>query len=376
MIVPVESRSDLRSFVDLPWALYRHAPGWTPPHRATELRFHDPTHGPFFTFGTARSFLAREGRRLRGRITAHVNHAFNRHHGTTVGGFGFLDAEPQAAVVRPLLDAAEEWLVSQGCTEVWGPLDFCLYDRVGLQVEGFERPLPMSAAYHPPGLRAILEAAGYTKKRDAVVFTLPAPHEAPPSVRRVADRSRAPAITVRHYQPHRRHEEAQAAREIADRAFADNWLYFPFPQALMDFHAAELAALARPANVLFAESCGMPVGVMVVLPDLGPLLRATSGRLIPWGLPGLIRQRRTPRELLVVLMAVVPEYHTLGAVAHLLDAMIRSGIQRHCRRICTTWVDEGNHPMVNAFRRFGGTMYARYRILEKPLLPSSPSATP
>jgi GNAT superfamily N-acetyltransferase len=246
---------------------------------------------------------------------------------------------------------------------------------VGLQVEGFERALPMSAAYHPPGLQAILEASGYTKKRDAVVFTIPAPHTAPPSVRRIVGRSRAPAITVRHYQPHRRREEAQAAREIADRAFADNWLYFPFPQALMDFHADEFAALARPGNVLFAEACGVPVGVMVVLPDLGPLLRATSGRLIPWGLPGFIRQRREPRELLIVLMAVVPEYHTLGVVAHLIDAMIQTGIQRHCRRICTTWVDEGNHPMVNAFRRFGGTTYARYRILEKPLFSSPLSVT-
>ena len=106
MIVQVENRSDLVAFVDLPGSLYRRAPGWTPTHRPSDLRFHDPACGPFFTFGSARSFLARDGRRVRGRITAHVNHAYNDHHGTNVGGFGFLDAEPDAAVVRSLLEAA------------------------------------------------------------------------------------------------------------------------------------------------------------------------------------------------------------------------------------------------------------------------------
>ena len=371
MIVPVESRTDVRVFVDLPWSLYRQAPGWTPPHRSSDLRFHDPARGPFFTFGTAQSFLSRDGRRIRGRITAHINHAYNTHHGTSVGGFGFLDAEPEESVVRPLVDAAEDWLRRQGCSDVWGPMEFCLYDRVGLQIEGFERPLPMSAAHHPPGLLAILEAAGYTKKSDATVFSIPALQAPPPFVKSVVDRCRIPGIKVRFYRPRRLADEARVIREIADRAFSGNWLYFPFPPALMQFHAEEMATLAGPANVVFAEVGGNPVGAIVVIPDLGPLLRATSGRLIPWGLPEFFRQRRAPRELLVVVIAVVPEYHTLGVAAHLIDAMVRTGIQRHARRVCTTWVDEGNFPMVNAFRRFGGTVYARYRVLEKSLAPET-----
>jgi GNAT superfamily N-acetyltransferase len=367
MIVTVESPTDLRAFVDLPWTLYRRDPGWTPPHRASDLRFHDPAHGPFFTFGAARSFLARDRSRLRGRVTAHVNHAFNAYHRTTVGGFGFLDAEPDASVVRALLDATEEWLRRQGVTTVWGPMEFCMYDRVGLQIDGFERPLPMSAAYHPPGLRTILESVGYAKKRDTTIFSIPAPQVSPPAISHVMTRYRTPQITIRHYQPRRLVDEARAVLEVTDRAFRGHWLYFPFPQALIRFQVQEMAALVGPANVVFAEIGGAAVGVMVVVPDLGPLLRATSGRLIPWGLPGFWRQRRTPRELLIVLMAVVPEYHALGVVAHLIDAMVRTGIQRHCRRVCTTWVDEQNLPMVNAFRRFGGSAYARYRIFEKSL---------
>jgi GNAT superfamily N-acetyltransferase len=369
MIVPVENHVDLRTFVHAPWALYRRSPGWTPPHRASELRFHDPVRGPFFTFGAAQSFLALDGRRVRGRITAHVNHAYNAHHHTSVGGFGFLDAEPDGAVVGPLLDAAETWLAQQGCTAVWGPLEFCLYDRVGLQIEGFERALPMNAGYHAPGLHASLAAAGYAPKRDATVFSIPVPHQSPRSVQRVVERCRVPGLRIRRYRPRRLSDEAHILREVADRAFADHWLYFPLPQALVDFQAEELAALVRPAHVVFAEIDSAPVGVMVVVPDLGPLLRATSGRLIPWGLPGFWRQRRAPRELLIVLLAVVPQYRTLGVVAHLIDAVVQSGIQRHCRRICTTWVDEGNLAMVNTFRRFGGTAYARYRVLEKPLAP-------
>ena len=374
MIVPVESRADLVAFVDLPGSLYRSAPGWTPTHRPSDLRFHDPVCGPFFTFGAARSFLARDGRRLRGRITAHVNHAHNTHHGAAVGGFGFLDAEPDPALVRSLLEAAEEWLAAQGVTEVWGPLEYCLYDRVGLQVEGFDRPLPMSAAYHAPGICSILEAAGYRKKRDALTFAVPTPQQVPEFICQVVDRRPIPGLAIRRYEPNRREDEARTVARIIDRAFDGNWLHFPFPEALMRFHAQEMAPILQPVNVLFAEVHGEPIGLVVVVPDLGPLLRATGGRLIPWGLPGLWRQVHTPRELLVVVLAVAPEYHSLGVVGHLMAAMVRTGIQRRCRRVCTTFVDEGNRPMVNAFRRLNGRVYARHRVFAKSL--AAVSATP
>lgn len=367
MIVPVESRADRLAFLDVPGRIYRGTPGWTPTYRGSDLRFHDPARGPFFTFGTAQSFLARDGPRLRGRVTAHVNHAYNAHHHTRVGGFGFLDAEPDENVVRALLESAETWLRRQGVTEVWGPMDFCFYDRVGLQIAGFEHPLPMGAAHHSPQLHAIVESAGYTKKKDVVVFSLPAPHAPPLGVGRAMAVSGAHGITVRRYQPRRLLDEARTVREVVDRAFGEHWLHFPCPDALMQFHAEEMRALLGPANVLFAEIGGEPVGVTIMLPDIGPLLTATAGRLIPWGLPGLWRQRRRPVELLVVLLAVVPECHSLGVVAHLLDAMVRTGIQRHCRRMCTTWVDEDNGRMINTFRRFAGSPYVRYRIFEKPL---------
>ena len=248
-------------------------------------------------------------------------------------------------------------------------MEFCLYDRVGLQVEGFERPMPMSAAYHTPGVCAILESAGYRKKRDALTFSVPTLHAVPPFVRHVVERRPVSGLTVRQYRPGRREEEARLLAGVVDRAFAGNWLHFPFPQALLRFHAGEMGPLVHPANVLFAEVGGVPVGVVAVIPDLGPLLRATRGRLIPWGLPGLWRQLRAPRELLVVVLAIAPEYRALGAVAHLMDAIVRTGIQRYCRRVCTTFVDEQNRPMVNAFRRLGGTVYARHRIFEKSLAP-------
>lgn len=367
MIVPVETGRDLIAFVNVPWALHDGAPGWTPDYRRSQIKFLDPRTGPFYTFGTAQAFLAMEGRRPRGRIMAHVNHAYNAHHGTSVGGFGFLDAPPDPAVVAPLLETAEEWLRRQGVVEVWGPLDFCLYDRVGLQLDGFDRPLPMGAAYHPPGLAQILEQAGYRTKRDATVFTMPTPQEPPPFVARIVAQRRVPGITVRPIHMERRQDEARIIGRVIDRAFAGNWLYFPFPDALIQFHADELASVAKPANILIAEVDGEPAGVMAVVPDLGPVLRATRGNLIPWGIRGVWRQTRAPREMLVVVLAVVPEFHMLGVVAHLIDVMVRSGTQRYCRRVCTTWVDDGNLPMANAFRRWNASPYARHRIFAKPL---------
>ena len=55
---------------------------------------------------------------MAGRITAQIDHAFNEHHQSRWGMFGFLEFEDDRDVLEGLLDAAATWLRARGCEQV------------------------------------------------------------------------------------------------------------------------------------------------------------------------------------------------------------------------------------------------------------------
>ena len=69
----------------------------------------------YFTHGEADYFLARRDGRVVGRITAQIDFAYNRFHGTRTGMFGFLEFEDDPEVLAALVRTAEWWLRARGC---------------------------------------------------------------------------------------------------------------------------------------------------------------------------------------------------------------------------------------------------------------------
>src|ERR1700710_1415463 len=132
----VRGFNDLREFVALPFRLHAGTP-WIPPLKLERYQFLSRRLNAFFTHGEAEYFLARRDGRVVGRITAHIDFAFNRYHGSRWGMFGFLEFEDDPEILARLLDIAETWLRSHGCDRMVGPMDFQLNDESGVLIEGF-----------------------------------------------------------------------------------------------------------------------------------------------------------------------------------------------------------------------------------------------
>src|SRR5579859_591677 len=127
---PVKGFQELREFVALPFRLHAGTP-WIPPLKLERYLFLSRRLNPYFSHGEAEYFLARRGGRVVGRITAQVDHAFNDHHQTRWGMFGFLEFEDDQEVLAALLDVAARWASERGCDRLVGPMDFRLNDESG-----------------------------------------------------------------------------------------------------------------------------------------------------------------------------------------------------------------------------------------------------
>src|SRR5438094_768056 len=73
----VGGRRDLTRFIDLPFALHANHPQWVPPLKLERRLFLNRRLNAFFRHGEAEYFLAWRAGRPLGRVSAHVDHAYN-----------------------------------------------------------------------------------------------------------------------------------------------------------------------------------------------------------------------------------------------------------------------------------------------------------
>ena len=167
---PVKDAAGLEDFLRFPWRIYQNDPYWVPPLLPEQRRFLDQRTGPFFEIGEAQYFLAfRDGEPV-GRISAHHNRLHDEHHGPGTGFWGFFEAIQDPQVAQALFEAAAAWLRERGCQRLVGPLNFSIYDEMGLLVEGFDSIPAMFQTHNPPYYVDLVTSWGFRKAMDWVAL--------------------------------------------------------------------------------------------------------------------------------------------------------------------------------------------------------------
>src|SRR3954463_573039 len=94
-IRPVQSKKELETFLHVPWTLgMKSDPMWVPPLLDDQRRLFDPKKSPFLKHGEAQAFLAEDGGKAVGRISAQIDRDFDRiwPDEKGVSFFGFFDS--------------------------------------------------------------------------------------------------------------------------------------------------------------------------------------------------------------------------------------------------------------------------------------------
>jgi len=163
-IVPVTTRGQRMEFIKMPWRLYQDDPHWVPPLIVDQREYLDPKRGVFFDHGEAQLFLARRNNLTVGRVSAHVNYLYDERYGKETGFFGFFECEEDPRVVKVLFAAVEKHLKERGKTKILGPMNFGVYDEIGILVQGFDSPPLVMNLHNPPYYSTLLEGIGFEKE--------------------------------------------------------------------------------------------------------------------------------------------------------------------------------------------------------------------
>ena len=365
-IRPIQSKTDLRTFLDLPYRLYRSDPVWVPPLRSEQRGQFDPRRNPLLDHCDWQHFLIIENGEAIGRVTAFTDRLALEAWNEPIGMFGYYECVNNQAASQMLLGAARDWLRGRGMRLMRGPWSF-VSQEWGMVIEGFEPSPVVMAPYNPPYYNEQLAAFGLAKVKDLLCWYISGregyhiPERILKLTHLVAQRY---GVRVRQIDMRRYEEEVELVIDLSNRSLIDNWGYSPVTEAEVKAMARDMKPIIHPKGVLFAEDReGRPIGFAIALPDVNSLLKGLNGRLFPlgwlkilWGLPRLHSYR-------MFALGVIPEYHGKG-VDSLIYRALHESIYTPEIWMEINYVLEDNVPMTNAIRKLNARPLRRYRIYE------------
>ena len=375
---PLSGAAEFTTFIQLPRKLYRGMAGWVAPLDFDRRKTFDPKKNPFFKHADSERFLAwRDGQPV-GRISAQIDHLHIERYSDATGHFGCLDAIDDAAVVKALLTAAEDWLRAHGMKRINGPFNPSINAEMGMLIEGHTHRPMFLVPWNPAYLPGHVAAQGYTKEVDTYDYDFDTAREPTTFGTSLLNRGElAGRVTMRPLRLTKVRDEVRILLGLFNDAWQRNWGFVPFTLDEMDALGPEMQPILRKDSAVIIEVDGKPAAFIFAVPNLMELFsEGFEGQLLPFGWFRLAKSLiwmprfRTSR---VPLMGVASIYQgsALGAGLAMMaiEEIHRRGRARGVETVELGWILEQNLPMRRMIERIGGVKVKTYRIYERSLAP-------
>lgn len=363
---------DFDAFFDVPFRVYGRRSPYVSPLR-TDLRAAlDIASNPLWgSVGRgARRVLTvhRDGLPV-GRLVAHVHGASNVRHGWTRAFFGLFDAADDRDAAAALFHEADAFARANGCTTLIGNFNLTAMQQMGVVTAGFENVPYSDMVWNPPHIPRLLGELGFTATFPATTFELALPMPDRSALLHGAARDRL-ADSGLEWVPVRRSRLADALEEVRtvlNDGFADNPMFVPLTAAEMAFQARDLSHVIDPAITALVRDRAGPVGAVLCIPDLNPMLRAMRSR-IGWTAPWhLLRQRFRRDGAVIVFYSVAQRFHGRGLTPAMLHRVITALEARGYGRLGLTWIADSNTASLRQVERLGARPLHRVHLFERPV---------
>ena len=332
VIKKVESKKDLRAFIDFHYDLYEGNAYDVPNLYSDELNTLSPDKNAAFDFCEAAYYLALRDGKVVGRVAAIINHKANQKWERRDVRFGWIDFVDDIEVSRALLQAVEDYGRAKGMDSVVGPLGFTDMDPEGMLTWGFDKlgtmPTIYNYAYYPEHMEQL---GGWAKDNDYVEYYMEVPETVPEKYSKIA------SMIEQRYNLHVRKLTRRDVFEggygkklfgLINETYKDLYGFSELTDKQIDQYVKMYLPMADLSLITVIEDGNADnriAGMGITIPSLSRALqKCRRGRLFPFGWYHLLRAIKWHKTegVDLLLMGFLPEYRAKGANALLFADLI------------------------------------------------------
>ena len=367
----VEGKKDLRTFIYLPEQIHRGHETWVPPIYMDEWTYFNPKKNNAFSYCDTVLLLAYKNGKAAGRIMGIINSRYNEHRGENTARFGYLESWDDQEVIEALLGSIEEWAGEKGMSKVVGPYGFSDQDPEGFLIEGFEYRATIATYHNFDWMPARVEAAGYTKDIDYVVYKVNMPDELPELYMKILARveKRGEFKIVEFQKKKEMKPWIKPILGLMNECYMDSNIYgyAPLDEKEMEELAKRYWSILDQRFIKTVTKEGEIVAFIIGIPDMTEGIQKARGHLLPFGLFKILRSAKKTKQLDLLLGAVKEPYRGKGLDVLMGVAMIRSAHGAGMEFVDTHHEMESNLRVRAEMEKMDGEIYKRYRVFQKEL---------
>lgn len=328
----VETKKDLKTFIDFHYDLYAGSPYDVPNLYIDERNTLDKKRNAAFDFCRAEYFLAYKDDKVAGRVAAIINNRVNKHWNRQDVRFGWIDFIDDLEVSRALFDAVAAYGRENGMTAMVGPLGFSDMDPEGMLTWGFDKLGTMATIYNYDYYpRHMEQMGGWAKDNDYVEYFLPVPDKVPEKYAKIA------SLVEKRYNLHvkklTRKDVFQGGWgrklfEIINATYTNLYGFVSLTDRQIDQYVKmymPMVDLNLVTVIVDGNKNDAVAGMGITIPSLSHALqKCRRGRLLPTGWWHVLRAIKFHKTEGVDLLLVgfLPEYRAKGANALLFSDLI------------------------------------------------------
>ena len=369
IIKEVITKKDHHDFIFLPEKVHKDEPDWLPPIYMDERELYNKKKNKSYLYADALLLLACRDNKPVGRIMGIINNRYNAIHDEKHGRFCFMECYNEEEVFHALIKRVEDWAREHGMVKIVGPLGFSDKDPQGFQIVGFEYPQFMTSPNNSSYMPVLLEAEGYSKKIDLVIYLGKIPEKFPLVYEKVLAR----VDKMKEYQiiEFTRKNELKGyiieVLELMNDTFAEIYGFVPLNDKEKKDFAARYLPVLDPKFIKLIKVDGVLAGFAIGLPDFSKGIRDARGRLFPFGIFKILSDSKKSRKLLMMLGGVKKEFRGKGLDVLMGVKILQSGMEHKMDTLDSHLVLENNRKMRGEYERVGCRVVKVFRIYQKDL---------
>jgi hypothetical protein len=363
----VRTAGQWTDFLELPFSLYKDDPHWVAPLRSEVAKALDARRNPYFQDAALEKFICyRDGQPV-SRSVVVIQPRHWEQFGEKAAFFGFFESENDPEAVCQLFTALEAYGVSKGAHTLKGPFNPNHYSELGLLVENFAPPA-FFEPYNPAWYADLLRMAGFrtaARLHTRIIRDTTKLASKAKQLEGIVQRAGKAGYSIRPFRLLQMPSELERIREVYNDAFDGNWHFLPLSKEEYRYAANAMFLITNPSLVQFIEYKGEPVGVLHLVLNVNPILRALRGRLGPGNLFYFLQKRLSIDEVVLYAVGIKKDFQRTAAIHCFIWAFCRIA-QRFKTAYCT-WMTEGNQSAIQSAESVGFEPYKWFDIFEKQL---------
>ena len=364
------SPARLRSFIRVPYKIYKDHPYWVPPLNHTEKITLHPNRNTVFDHCEAKYWVAKIDGKSVGRI-AGINHSLEEEYLKKKGvRFGWFDTINNFEVAANLVETVENWAKSKNAEMIHGPLGFTDLDKEGLLVNGFNELGTSAALYNHAYYKEFLTRLGYKKIVDWVEYEIKIPEQMPERVTRlatfVADRYELKKAIIKGKKDLKKY--VRGIFEVLNISYTELYGFIPLNNKQIDFYADLYINFIQPDYVsIITDKKDKVIAFGITLPSLSKALQKAKGNLYPIGIFHLLGAMKRVNRADGYLIGILPEYQKKGINALMIHSVF-SNLSKKGIRLFESGIHlETNEAVLKQWRDFEFREHKRRRCFIKQL---------